>query len=80
MRVTPARTERQQALVQAIADIPGQSRADLAGHLCVSIRQVQEELLLIRHGVFRATVELELVRDRGYRFRIRAIDRIEGSL
>lgn len=80
MRTTPARTERQQALVQAIADIPGQSRADLAGQLCVSIRQLQDELLLLRHEVFRATVELELVRDRGYRFRIKTIDQIEGAL
>ncbi len=62
-RLVAARFTRIWALVQEIADRPGQSRQQLSRRFHLSERQVQADLNLIRDDM-----RLPLVRDGGYRF------------
>lgn len=77
MRRPPASIQlRRLALMDLLTQEPGLKRAELAKRVGWSERQIQSDLGALGQLTYRAVVDLEIVRDHGYRFRVAAVHKI----
>lgn len=68
------RIQRQQAIVRLLAAEPGLKRSQLAERFGLSERQVQSDLLWLSRGIYHGFARVALIRKRGYRLEVQALD------